>query len=157
MVQKKGRRGWRPLQKVDRSGLACHGSFVHVEVRVDVLRVVEIFDDFEEPDHGVGLSAFELGVGRGDLGDLGVLGRDLGGLEGFGYGFEVLGVAENLPVFAFVAEVFGAGFEDDLGELVLVGGGFGDGDDAFFREHPGDGTLGHRGCRRSSRRRGGSR
>ena len=57
------------------------------------MRIVEVFDGFEEADHGVGLRALELGVGRGDLGDFGVLGSDLGGLQGFGDGFEVLGVA----------------------------------------------------------------
>ncbi len=89
------------------------------------MRVVEVFEGFEEADHGVGLRAFEFGVGRGDLGDLGVLGCDLGGLEGFGYGFEVFGVGEDFPVLAFVGEVFGAGVEDDLGELVFAGGGLG--------------------------------
>ena len=56
-------------------GLLGHGSLVHVEVGVDVLRVVQIFQSFEQANHGVGLRAFELGVGRGDLRDLGVLGR----------------------------------------------------------------------------------
>ena len=54
-------------------GLLCgYCGFIEVEVGVDVLCVVEVFDGFEEADHGVGLGAFELGVGGGDLGDLGV-------------------------------------------------------------------------------------
>src|SRR6266702_331495 len=121
---------------------ADHGGFVEVEVGVDVLRVVEVLEDFEETDHGVGLRAFEFGVGRGDLGDLGVLGGDLCGLEGFGDGLEILGIGEDFPVFAFVGEVFGAGVEDDFGQLVFAGGGFGDRDDAFLGEHPGDCAFG---------------
>ena len=38
--------------------------------------VVQVFEHFQQPNHGVGLRAFELGVGRSDLSDLGVL-RDL--------------------------------------------------------------------------------
>jgi hypothetical protein len=127
-LQKKAGCRRRPPVHGGRLGLSCRFrsmagvgdcSFVEVEVGVDVLRVVEVFDSLEEADHGVGLSAFEFGVGRGDLGDLGVLGGDLCSLEGFGDCFEVLGVAEDLPVFAFVREVFAAGIEDDLGELVF--------------------------------------
>ena len=84
-------------------GYSC---FVEVEVGVNILRVVQVFEGFEEADHGVGLSAFELGVGRGDLGDLSVLWRDLGGLQSFSDGFEVFGIGEDLPVLALVAEVF---------------------------------------------------
>ena len=54
-----------------------YGGFVHVEVGVDVLGVVEVFEDLEEAHHGVGLTAFELGVGGGDQGDFGVLGLDV--------------------------------------------------------------------------------
>ena len=85
---------------------------------------------------------FKLGVGRGDLGDLGVLRSDGGGLEGVGDGLEVFGVGENFPVFAFVGEIFGTGIENDLGQLLFAGGGLGDGDDALGGEHPGDGTVG---------------
>ncbi len=71
-----------------------------------------------------------------------MLGGDLGSLESFGYGLEVLGVAENFPVFAFVTEVFGACIENDFGELIFAGGGLGYGDDTFLGEHPGDCSLG---------------
>ena len=57
--------------------------------------VVQVFDGFEEPYHGVCLRAFELGVGGGDLCNFGVLGCDLGSLQGFGDGFEVLGIGED--------------------------------------------------------------
>ena len=87
--------------------LSGYSSFIEVEVGVDVLCVVEVFEGFEEADHGVGLRAFEFGVGGGDLGDFGVLGGDLGRFQGFGYGFEVFGVGEDFPVVAFVGEVFG--------------------------------------------------
>jgi len=35
---------------------------IHIEVRVDVLGVVEIFKSFEQPDHRIRLLPFELGV-----------------------------------------------------------------------------------------------
>ena len=119
-----------------------HSGFVEVEVGVDVLSVVEVFEGFEEADHGVGLSALEFRVGRSDLGDFGVLGGDLCGLESFGDGFEVFGVGEDFPVVAFVGEIFRAGVENDFGQLVFAGGRFSDGDDALFGEHPGDCTFG---------------
>src|SRR5437764_4588145 len=122
--------------------LSGYRGFIKVEVGVDILCVVEVFERFEEADHSVGLRAFEFGVGGGNLGDFGVLGGDLRGFEGFGYGFEVFGVGEDFPVVAFVGEVFGAGVEDDFGELVFTGGGLGDGDDAFLGEHPGDCAFG---------------
>ncbi len=76
--------GWRPLDALDcrfeLAGVGGHGGFVHVEVGVDVLGVVEVFEDVEEAEHGGGLGAFELLVGGRDHGDFGVLGGDFGGL-----------------------------------------------------------------------------
>src|SRR5271170_752548 len=63
-----------------------HGGFVEVEVGVDVLRVIEVFEGFEEADHCTGLCALEFGVGRSDLGDLGVFRGYLCRFEGFGDG-----------------------------------------------------------------------
>ena len=47
---------------------------VHIEVGVDVLGIVEVFEDVEKAEHGGGLGAFELGVDGRDEGDFGDFG-----------------------------------------------------------------------------------
>ena len=65
-----------------------------------------------------------------------------GCFEGVGYGLVVGGSAKDLPVVAFIGQVFGAGVEDDFGDLLFAGGVLGDDDDTLLGEHPGDCAFG---------------
>ena len=62
----------------------------------------------------------QLGVGGGDLGDLGVqFGGDLGGFEGFGVtASKSLGSARTSQFSPSSEKVFGSCVEDDLGQLL---------------------------------------
>ena len=61
-------------------------------------------------------------------------------LHGLSYGFEGTGFGDDFPSVAFVVEIFTAGFEDDVHQLLFVGRGFGNGDDALLRKHEADGV-----------------
>ncbi len=44
-------------------GYFFHLRGIHIEVRIDILNVVVIFECFEQTDHRVGSGALKLGVG----------------------------------------------------------------------------------------------
>lgn len=69
-----GRRSGSARPGAEKKQPSGQGGFVEVEVRVDVLRVVEVFNGFEQPYHCTCLGSFELGIGACDLGDLGSYG-----------------------------------------------------------------------------------
>jgi hypothetical protein len=53
---------------------------------------------------------------------------------------KALRIGDDFPGVAFVVEVFAAGFEDDVHQLLFVGCSFGNGDDALLRKHEADGV-----------------
>src|SRR5918994_4382835 len=92
-----------------------------VEVGVDVLDVVEVFQGVEEAEDPEGHVAVEGDRHAGDHGDLGGVVGDAGGVEGGADGAEVAGGGGDGEALLAGLDVFGAGFEGDLHDAVLVG------------------------------------
>src|SRR5213075_395982 len=91
-----------------------------------------------QTNHGAGLRAFQLNVVLRNHGDFVHGGRDSGFLDGFEHRFVVVRVGRDLPVFAIIAEVFAAIFQDDVHQVIFLNGRFGNHDVALFVEHPGN-------------------
>ena len=88
------------------------------------------------PHRFAGLVAFELGVSLRKHADFSHLGLDAGGLHRFQHRLVNRGIGQNLPIVAIVLQVVGAGFQDDVHQVVFLGRRLGDEDVALLMEHP---------------------
>src|ERR1051325_6194303 len=124
-----------------RSGQRFHLLFVDIEVGIDILNVVMLFEDFAQLQHAAGVLSFELDEVLRDHSDFSRSGgnaRFMHGVENF---LMQLGSRNDLPVAAIVAQIVGPGFEHQIHQLVLRGLVSLDDDVAFAFKHPGNTSL----------------
>src|SRR4029077_15909353 len=93
---------------------------VDVEIRVDILHVVLIFKRFHQPDHLAGRRAFQLDVVLRNHGHARRHRLDPGFPHRFEDGFIGGRFAKHSPVVAVIAQIFGAGFEDNTHQIVFL-------------------------------------
>src|SRR5579872_7501352 len=118
-----------------------HFLFVDVEVGGDALYVVVFFESFDQPQH-----LRRLGTGQLDV----ILRypADFGGIRGDAFFhqraadcFKSFGRGQNFPSRAVIAQILGAGVQNNREHFVLVGLFFGYHDLALALEHPTDGAV----------------
>src|SRR3989449_2242717 len=117
-----------------------HDLFRNVEVRVDLLDVVVVFQRIDQLQHVLRVFLIELDVVLRDKGDLGQGALDLGVDQGFLHLLEVVGGGDDLVGFLIRLHILGAGVQGEAHELVLVHLALLHDQQAFFVELPGDGA-----------------
>jgi hypothetical protein len=85
--------------------------------------------------------AFQLDEVLGDHGDAGILGGNVGRLQGFENGLVRFGRGEHFPLVALIADIVAAGFEHHVHKPLFGGLTDGDEDLALALELPGDAAL----------------
>src|SRR5271157_4838526 len=96
------------------AGRLFHLLGVHVEVRVDVLCVVALFQGLEQADHLVCCSPFQLGIGGRDHGHFAHHRGNARGLHCLGNRFIGGWFGDDLPGVALVVQVFPAMLQHDI-------------------------------------------
>src|SRR5215472_10348700 len=130
--------------KAPLSGNFFQQLLVNVEVRVDVLHVIVLFESFHQPDHGVGRLPFKLDVILGNHGYGGGSGLDAGFFDGFENSLVRGRVGQNLPVVTIIAHVFRTRVENQGHQVVFLGCDLGHDDVTLLVEHPRNRTgFGH--------------
>src|SRR4051812_165835 len=92
---------------------------IDIEVGVDALHVVMIFQDIGQPEHGVGVLALELDQILRHPRDRSVLTRNSVRFQNLQNSFMCFGPGEHFPTFAIAAHIVRAGFEYDIHELIF--------------------------------------
>src|SRR5579863_2044508 len=137
LSQKRPTRRAGPLRifRTDSAGHLFHLLGIHIEVRVDVLGIVEILKGFQKPHHLRRCRALKLGVGGGQHRHFAHYGRDVRCLDGREHCLIGAGVGDDFPGLAFIAEVLTAVLEHDVHQLFFAGSRLLDCDHALLRKH----------------------
>src|SRR5208283_4603996 len=115
---------------------------IDIKVGVDVLHVFVIFEGFEQTDHLRSLHAFQFDVGIRNHGHAGGCRRDAGLLYGLEHDFVGMGFGNYFAVVAIVLQVFAAGFDDDVHQVIFLGRSLRNDDVPLLVEHIRDGARG---------------
>src|SRR5579862_13143 len=117
---------------------------IDIEVGVNVLHIVMLFESFHQTDHRGGGRAFKLDVILRNHRDAGGCRRDASFLDSFEHGLVSGRSSEHFPTVAIIVQVVGTRFEDDAHKVVFFGGGFRYHDVTLLVKHPGDSArFGH--------------
>src|SRR5437879_6166247 len=103
LLKKKSRPQGRLSGKSSTAQLARHflqQLLVNIEVGVNVLHVILVFERFHEPNHSVGRLTFQLNVVLRNHRYAGGSRLDSSFLHGFEDGFECRGCGQDLPILA---------------------------------------------------------
>src|ERR1035438_10218545 len=107
----------------------------HIEVRVDVLRVVEVFQSLQQAEHLSYGRSFQLGISRCDHGDFIHHRGNACRLDGREHRIIRSRVCDDFPIVAFVVQVFAAMLKHDIHQFLFACRGLLNCDDTLLREH----------------------
>lgn len=113
-------------------------------VAVDVLHVVVFFEGVEKLLHALLFVLRHFCVVGRQHGDIAGEDRDVCAVDGVAHSCVIFRCGEDLIVAVFAGEIFSAGFESELHELVFAhwAGFFVDGDGALAFKHEADAAIG---------------